>query len=240
MIKFFRKIRQKMLTENKASKYLLYAIGEIVLVVIGILIALSINNWNEQRKDRQRGSKILGELATNVAYNIENMEKYINIAARHNKYSDYVITVLEGAIPYSDSLDKILNKALLNFDAFYFSDVAYESLKNMGSEYVRNDVLKNEIVKLYDESYPEMLKMFNWTRTDYEDQYIDRNFFPVSGNNTLILKPYDFDVQMHDKYFLSLVHKRKIQRNFFNKRMRVVLEESQIVVQLIKDELQTQ
>ncbi|WP_298498219.1 DUF6090 family protein [uncultured Algibacter sp.] len=51
MIKFFRKIRQKMLTENKFSKYLLYAIGEIILVVIGILIALQINNWNEEQKE---------------------------------------------------------------------------------------------------------------------------------------------------------------------------------------------
>ena len=46
MLKFFRKIRQKLLTDNKFSKYLIYALGEIVLVVIGILIALSINNWN--------------------------------------------------------------------------------------------------------------------------------------------------------------------------------------------------
>lgn len=52
MISFFRKIRQQLLTENKFSKYLIYAIGEIVLVVIGILIALSINNWNEYKKDR--------------------------------------------------------------------------------------------------------------------------------------------------------------------------------------------
>jgi hypothetical protein len=52
MIKFFRKIRRKLLTENKFSKYLLYAIGEIVLVVIGIIIALQVNNWNENRKDR--------------------------------------------------------------------------------------------------------------------------------------------------------------------------------------------
>lgn len=51
MIKFFRKIRQNMIKENRTSKYLLYAIGEIVLVVIGILIALSINNWNSSRKD---------------------------------------------------------------------------------------------------------------------------------------------------------------------------------------------
>ena len=54
MIKFFRKIRQQMLNENKFSKYLLYAIGEIVLVVIGILIALQINNWNSKRIDSNR------------------------------------------------------------------------------------------------------------------------------------------------------------------------------------------
>ena len=51
MIKFFRKIRQKLLSENKLSKYLIYAIGEIILVVIGILIALSINNWNSERQN---------------------------------------------------------------------------------------------------------------------------------------------------------------------------------------------
>ena len=50
MIKFFRRIRQRLLAENKISKYLLYAIGEIVLVVIGILIALQINNWNDEQK----------------------------------------------------------------------------------------------------------------------------------------------------------------------------------------------
>lgn len=50
MIQFFRHIRQTLLAENKFSKYLLYAVGEIVLVVIGILIALQINNWNESRK----------------------------------------------------------------------------------------------------------------------------------------------------------------------------------------------
>ncbi|MEO9887119.1 MAG: DUF6090 family protein [Balneola sp.] len=54
MLKFFRKIRQKLLSENKFSKYLIYAIGEIILVVIGILIALQINNWNEQRNTREK------------------------------------------------------------------------------------------------------------------------------------------------------------------------------------------
>ena len=52
MIKFFRKIRQKLLNENRFSKYLVYAIGEIVLVMIGILLALQVNNWNELRKKK--------------------------------------------------------------------------------------------------------------------------------------------------------------------------------------------
>ena len=51
MIKFFRKIRQRLLTENKFSKYLLYAIGEIALVMIGILLALQVNDWNETKKN---------------------------------------------------------------------------------------------------------------------------------------------------------------------------------------------
>ena len=54
MIKFFRKIRQKLLSENKFSKYLIYAIGEIILVMIGILLALQVNNWNEERKQKQK------------------------------------------------------------------------------------------------------------------------------------------------------------------------------------------
>ena len=50
MIKFFRNIRKDLMEKNKTSRYIKYAIGEIILVVIGILIALQINNWNENRK----------------------------------------------------------------------------------------------------------------------------------------------------------------------------------------------
>ena len=62
MIKFFRKIRQNLLMENKTGKYLKYAIGEVILVVIGILIALSINSWNQKRLDRQEEKEILSNL----------------------------------------------------------------------------------------------------------------------------------------------------------------------------------
>ena len=66
MIKFFRNIRQNLLNEGKTSRYFKYAIGEIVLVVIGILIALQINNWNEGRKTKQEESVILKDLVEDL------------------------------------------------------------------------------------------------------------------------------------------------------------------------------
>ena len=59
MIPFFRRIRQKLANDNQFLKYSRYAVGEIVLVVIGILIALYINNWNEQRKEREKFDQVL-------------------------------------------------------------------------------------------------------------------------------------------------------------------------------------
>ena len=75
MIKFFRKIRQKLLTENKISRYLIYAIGEIILVVVGILLALSINNWNNEQNRQKEEILILKEIAQNLQFDLEEFEK---------------------------------------------------------------------------------------------------------------------------------------------------------------------
>jgi len=66
MIKFFRKIRCDLIEKNKTRKYLKYAIGEIVLVVIGILIALQINNWNENQKHSREENTMLKNLHENL------------------------------------------------------------------------------------------------------------------------------------------------------------------------------
>ena len=79
MIKFFRKIRQNLLSEGKTGKYLKYAIGEIVLVVIGILIALQINNWNEQRKTNNKEQNLLNALKQEFVYNQEELQNVIVI-----------------------------------------------------------------------------------------------------------------------------------------------------------------
>jgi len=73
MIKFFRRIRQKLITEGSLSKYLIYAIGEILLVVIGILIALQINNWNEKQKQSILIHSYINSLIDDLHNDIQSM-----------------------------------------------------------------------------------------------------------------------------------------------------------------------
>ena len=76
MIKFFRKIRKQLLSENKVNKYLLYAVGEIILVVIGILIALQINNLNEAKKTRAQEVAYLKNIKSDLAATNIEMDQY--------------------------------------------------------------------------------------------------------------------------------------------------------------------
>ena len=77
MIPFFRRIRKKLADDNKPIKYLSYAIGEIVLVVIGILIAIQINNWNEANKRREKELHYLTNIKTDLYLNIKQIDSYI-------------------------------------------------------------------------------------------------------------------------------------------------------------------
>lgn len=90
MIKFFRKIRQNLLMENKTGKYFKYAIGEIVLVMIGILLALQVNNWNENRKIRNTEQVLLLDLRTEIQSNIIALETIIK---SHRASLDAIITL---------------------------------------------------------------------------------------------------------------------------------------------------
>jgi len=88
MIKFFRKIRQNLLSEGKTGKYLKYAIGEIVLVVIGILIALSINNWKNYQDDRAEEQTLLQNLQQEFTKNLNELHSdhkinFVTLEASH-------------------------------------------------------------------------------------------------------------------------------------------------------------
>ena len=104
MIKFFRKIRYNLLETGKTSKYLKYAIGEIILVVIGILIALQINNWNEFNKERENEKIILNEIRENLKFDLKDFES--NIANLQNKIisAKTILKIIDNNSDYNDSI----------------------------------------------------------------------------------------------------------------------------------------
>jgi len=110
MIKFFRKIRQNILIENKTGKYLKYAVGEILLVVIGILIALSINNWNENRKIRNTEQQYLLTLKEEFSFNKDELKSIMN---RNNLNFDYALKILDNTGPENPEITEEEFESLL-------------------------------------------------------------------------------------------------------------------------------
>ena len=149
MIPFFRKIRKKMADDNKPLKYMRYAIGEIVLVVIGILIALAINNSNENRKLRNQEIKYLENLRTDIKLNIAELNLYLDTRTSSIESANKVIEYYEGK-PLTDLND-------LNFHAtnvyiwqkFTLQDNTYQELVNSGNlTIISNDSIKNGLLNL--------------------------------------------------------------------------------------------
>lgn len=148
MIKFFRKIRQQMLSENKFSKYLLYAIGEIILVVIGILIALQINNKNQHGKDKVEELKILKSLEKEVASNIKVFNDDYTIQQRNFAAIQKIAVIRPSLLPLGH-LDSLIQKTRPH--TYNASFGILNSVTNAGKiELITNDSLKEKISQLKD------------------------------------------------------------------------------------------
>lgn len=150
MIKLFRRIRQKLLSENKFSKYLIYAIGEIILVVIGILIALQINNWNEYRKERNLEDSLLGKMSDNIKDDIDQYEKVLTVESNYRIQIDSFLTVIRNPYNYQiGDLDKYY-KALWFFERFTPNKGALTNLISSGKiNIIENEELLENILEYY-------------------------------------------------------------------------------------------
>lgn len=149
MIKFFRNIRRRMLGENKFSKYLLYAIGEIVLVVIGILIALQINNWNQTSKDRAREIKYLQNLRIDLVQDLNNLNSR-SIWARRK--TDSAIELLAMSPPSNEHELYLMDSLLLRvaiWISFNQRANTMEELTSSGNlSLIKNDSIKSLMLNL--------------------------------------------------------------------------------------------
>jgi hypothetical protein len=160
MIKVFRKIRQQLLTQNKFSKYLLYAIGEIILVVIGILIALQINNWNEKQKDLAKEQTILKQLYSEYQSNLVQLD-------------EKVLMRNEGLEASNNLLHQIDHPELINEEALYNS--FWKLVRDPTFDPIKNDIVGSENLRLIRNE--ELVRILsNWSSEVYQVQELELEY----------------------------------------------------------------
>jgi len=187
MIKFFRKIRQNLLSEGKTGKYFKYAIGEILLVVIGILIALQLNNWNENKNKTKLGYQYLTEMKSELQDDVFMLDGFI-------KRLKISIENQEGALNTKDITKLPLDSLLMiisniNLD-FKISELTYNKMNNLGlTALSNNDSLNSKVSEYYNQDVVLLKLAMNYIFDDlikrqnfhiYEQDKIDfsRREFP--------------------------------------------------------------
>ena len=158
MTPFFRRIRQKLANENKFLKYSRYAIGEIVLVVIGILIALQINTWNENRQNHKKLTRYLYGSLINLKDDLDGVNWYIDNLTDENEKRKLFINHSDYNVFTRDSLEqsiRIWNKGVGIFNM----DNDFKNIENAGIEYGIYEHVINDVSEHYNWAVSNMLTM---------------------------------------------------------------------------------
>jgi len=210
MIKFFRRIRQNLLTENKFSKYLLYAIGEIILVFIGIAMALQFNNWNEDKKTKEKERHALIEIISDLDLNISSLNAIIytdsNSINTCINSINIIIKNLEQTKTYHDSL-AIHFSYTFNYADLDLKSSGYESLASIGMDLISDNELRSEIGKFYTYNIPDVRAAYTETRDDFYHYMLDflRTKFiqDRDGNDNRIRIPIDYESLKNDRVYIE-------------------------------------
>jgi len=184
MIKFFRKIRQKLLTENKFSKYLIYAIGEIILVVIGILIALSINNWNENQKTETKIKNSLVELRNDLIRDTLLIKERLPFIIEHFNLNE---SLRARVAKPSATIDTLIHIMRYEFNPNWrvqitYNTNTYNSLNQTGLIENLSDSLKTNIKNFYNMK-TSLKDRVEKTTNDYQEKvtsYVNTYTFGVT------------------------------------------------------------
>jgi len=153
MLKFFRRIRQQLLKENKFSKYLVYAVGEIILVVFGILIALQINTAKQQKEDRSFELMMLSNIRNEIASDINFCEF---LQDRLRQIDQAAQDLLQSYGTDDDSLVLQLYPVMSMGISFEYRKGAYEALKSTGLDKISNDSIRDGLTLMYDFGLPRV------------------------------------------------------------------------------------
>ncbi len=236
MLTFFRKIRKSLAGASATKKYLLYAVGEIMLVMIGILLALQVNNWNEWRKDRITEKRTLEDLVENLELNVTFLNERVKTNLKSDRSSEIIASFLEERLPYNDTLERHFGWGLTIEHVGSISSVGYETLKNVGIEIIKNRKLKKEIIFLFEETYKNThTRIDRIEPSNIEITKVRQGLFMRKPG--FKFEPFDYKSLLEDKIYKSWLLTIKNNRQWLNYSIENSLEETERVLQLIKDEL---
>lgn len=240
MIKFFRHIRKKLLKENNFSRYTLYALGEILLVVVGILIALQINNWNEERKQRAEEIKLLQNFKTSIEADTARVNYFIREFGTIDRSINILIQHMEADLPYNDSLDF----HFLNSTAVWAPRIDQEIFATMTASdlnIISNEDLKKEVVSYY--SFAK--RFFDTSIFRYHNVMADASteIFPTRFDglwNTVDYEmiPHDYEALKKDKVYNYFLNSLDRQLWFYvQDPLRQAKKRAEQLVALLNEEL---
>ena len=159
MIKFFRQLRQRMIKDNRVSKYLLYALGEIMLVVIGIFLALQLNNWNGDRKESKYERMLLEKIQEDLRLDTIDLRFNLRYHESMRRSESALLDLLMNGSDTTMELD--YNEALGSDLILNTHRSAYQNLIQHDIGIVKDDSLKSKLDRHYDFFYPVMERIEN-------------------------------------------------------------------------------
>ncbi len=217
MIKVFRKIRQNLLMKNRTGKYFKYAFGEIILVVIGILIALQINNWNEERKDDQAELKYLNQIKNSLRDNDLILKERIESDKRILKFGERLSNHIKSKKDLNDTIKQIF--VILQYDQMVsFNMAAFENLKNEGLSFITNDDIKFEIINIHDQELKYIQNIFANQFENYLSEVVNpffsKNFEWDLKEKKIVLEPNDYQNLLKNKEITNIISATNTYRNF--------------------------
>ncbi len=249
MIKFFRHIRQRMIKENRVSKYLLYAIGEIVLVVIGILIALQINTWSKERQRNNQEIIYLEDLKRDFLFDIETLEKRVAQNDKAFESGTQVMTLISSKTDFSDK-DKVNLYQLITplcAESFFIPEqgTIHQIEASSAGNYIQNKALKDQIFRYYSSREREeknmeqsvQLYQHNFVTPNLLSIGIDPVIAEIAFNGTYELDPIDYSSLVKNKQFLTALFLKTTMCTNQNNMYQSVQKEAEYIITLINDEL---
>ena len=208
MFKFFRNIRKNLLNEGKTTKYFKYAIGEIILVVIGILIALTVAEWNTSRHDNKTEARLLKELHKGVSENIETFNKELETTNKCILDLMELDSLLMLDVPQANNHLYYLFGNVYGIRSLNLNKALYEDLKSTGFGVIKDEKIRSQIIKVYEDNYPyiEGFKDIEFLVNQENRPYYLTNFVDLKFKK--YAKPKDIQTLWKDTYYKNIVNYR--------------------------------